>query len=166
MTQHGAVSRAVYLPRGVGWYDFYNGKYHLGGQTLEASAPYERMPLFVRAGSVIPLGPTLQYTDEKPAKEITLLVYAGADASFELYEDEGTNYNYEQGKFSTITFTYHDDTRALHIGNRQGAFEGMLASRAFHIIYVRPEKPQGTDTQWNVTATTTYTGTEQRIQLE
>lgn len=166
VTQHGAVSRAVYLPYGTGWYDFYNGKYYLGGQMLEAPAPYERIPLFVKAGSVIPLGPALQYTNERPAKEITLLVYAGADASFELYEDEGTNYNYEQGKFSTITFTYRDDTRALHIGNRQGAFEGMLASRAFHIIYVRPEKPQGVDARLSITATTTYTGKEQHIQLE
>lgn len=166
VTQPGVTSREVYLPQGAGWYDFYSGEYHRGGQRLAAAAPYERIPLFVKAGSIIPLGPELQYTDEKPAREITLFVYAGADASFELYEDEGTNYNYEQGKFSTIAFTYHDGTGVLHIGNRKGSFEGMLARRIFRIVYVQPERPQGVDTSISTTQTATYSGKEQRIKLK
>lgn len=166
VTQLGATSRKLYLPRGAGWYDFYSGAYHRGGQTLEAAAPYERMPLFVRTGSIIPLGPELQYTDEKPAKELTLFVYAGADASFELYEDEGTNYNYEEGKFGTITLTYHDKTSELRIGAQRGSFEGMLTRRRFHIVYVRPETPQGADTPARVTQTVTYTGKEIHIKLK
>jgi alpha-D-xyloside xylohydrolase len=93
-----ATSRDVYLPAGQGWYDLYSGKYFDGGKTIIADAPYERMPVFVKAGSIIPTGADIQYTSEKPADVITLFVYTGRDASFSLYEDEGTNYNYEQGK--------------------------------------------------------------------
>ena len=166
ITQAGATFRSVYLPQGNGWYDFYSGEYHRGGQTLEAAAPYERIPLFVKAGSIVPVGPELQYTDEKPAKEITLLVYAGENGNFELYEDEGTNYHYEQGEFSTLTFTYHDETGELHIGNRQGKFDGMLTRRTFHIVYVSPEKSQGMDTPLDRSKTVTYTGKELRIKLK
>ena len=95
-------SRTVYLPGGTGWYNLYTGKYVEVGDTIIAQAEYERMPVFVKAGSILPTGPELQYTDEKPADEITLHVYTGADGSFSLYEDEGTNYNYEKGAFSII----------------------------------------------------------------
>ncbi|SEL42388.1 TIM-barrel domain-containing protein [Parapedobacter koreensis] len=165
VTQPGATSRPLYLPQGAGWYDFYSGEYHRGGQMLEAAAPYERLPLFAKAGSMVPIGPAVQYTDEKPADEITLWVYGGADATFTLYEDEGTNYNYEQGKFSTITFTYYDSTKTLHIGSRKGTFEGMLARRKFHVVYVHPDAPQGVATTFRITKTATYTGKEERIIL-
>lgn len=166
VTQPGVTSRKLYLPGGVGWYDFYRGEYYRGGQTVEAAAPYERMPLFVKAGSIVPLGPELQYTDEKPASEITLLVYAGADATFELYEDEGTNYNYEQGKYSAITFTYRDSTGELHISDREGSFEGMLTRRTFRIVYVQPKMPQGLDTLLSVTQTVQYTGKKKYAKLK
>ncbi|WP_079717257.1 TIM-barrel domain-containing protein [Parapedobacter luteus] len=165
VTERGATSRALYLPEGTGWYDFYSGTYHRGGQTLEASAPYERMPVFAKAGSIVPLGPAVQYTDEKPADEITLWVYGGADATFTLYEDEGTNYNYETGKYSTITFAYHEGTKELHIGSRQGTFPGMLARRKFHVVYVQPDQPHGIDTASRITKTITYSGKEERIML-
>ncbi|MFC3199837.1 TIM-barrel domain-containing protein [Parapedobacter deserti] len=165
VTRRGATSREIYLPEGAGWYDFYSGEYHHGGQMLNAPAPYERVPLFAKAGSIVPIGPAVQYTDEKPASEITLWIYAGDDGMFTLYEDEGTNYNYEQGKFSTIAFTYRDDTGELRIGNREGAFDGMLADRKFHIVYVQPGKPQGFDREAGVTKTITYTGKEERIML-
>jgi alpha-D-xyloside xylohydrolase len=122
-----ATSRQVYLPAGQGWYDLYSGKYTAGGKAITADAPYERMPVFVKAGSIVPTGPDVQYTDEKPADVITLFVYAGKDGSFNLYEDEGTNYNYEQGKYSIIPITYNDQTKTLAIGKRQGSFTGMLA---------------------------------------
>ena len=94
------------------------------------------------------------------------MIYAGANGIFDLYEDEGTNYHYERGKFSTLTFTYDDKTGILHIGNRQGAFEGMLARRTFHIVYISPEQSQGLDTTWKVLKTVTYTGKEQSIKLK
>ena len=93
-------NRELYLPKCAGWYDLYSGKWYAGGQKIIADAPYERMPVFVKAGSIIPFGPELQYTSEKPADTITLNIYTGADASFNLYEDEGTNYNYEKGAFA------------------------------------------------------------------
>jgi alpha-D-xyloside xylohydrolase len=92
-----AREREVYFPAGSGWYDFYSGKYSEGGLTMAVPAPYERMPLFVKAGSIVPVGPEIEYTAQKPADPVTLYVYTGADASFTLYEDEGTNYNYEKG---------------------------------------------------------------------
>ncbi len=166
VTRKGATSRAVYLPGDRGWYDFYSGDFHQGGGAVNTAASYERVPLFVKAGSIIPLGPVLQYTDEKPAKELTLLVYAGDNASFTLYEDEGTNYNYETGKYSTITFTYDDGDKSLHIGYRKGAFAGMLENRVFKVVYVHPGSPQGYDTVPKESKTIRYEGKEKRITLE
>ena len=100
VTQYQARTRSVYLPQSAGWYDWWTGKLISGGQRMEAPAPYESMPIFVKAGSIIPVGPELQYTAERPADPITLYVYAGADGAFTLYEDEGVNYNYEQGGFA------------------------------------------------------------------
>ena len=104
-----------------------------GGQTLNASAPLATMPLYVKAGSIIPLGPEVQYTDEKPWDCLDIVVYPGADAEFTLYEDEGDNYNYEKGFYSTITFKWNDKARTLTIGKRQGAFPGMLGTRQFKV---------------------------------
>ncbi|RNL56644.1 TIM-barrel domain-containing protein [Pedobacter jejuensis] len=138
--KYGATSRKVYLPEGNGWYDFYNGKYVKGGQTITADAPYNQMPIYVKAGSIIPFGPEIQYTDEKPADAITLQVYAGKDGTFTLYEDEGLNYNYEKGEFSTITFNYNDNLKTLTIADRKGSYKGMLSNRIFNIIYINPKK--------------------------
>ena len=98
------------------------------------------MPVFVKAGSIIPFGPDLQYTSEKPADTITLYIYTGADASFNLYEDEGTNYNYEKGAFAIIPINWNEATKTLTIGDRQGTFPGMLQKRAFRVIWVTPNK--------------------------
>src|SRR5690606_6437358 len=105
-------------------------------------------------------------TDEKPASEITLLVYAGADGNFELYEDEGTTYDYERGKFSIIAINYNDDTGELRINDRQGNFDGMLNRRASRTGYIYPDAPQGIDTPLRITKTVTYTGKEARINLK
>jgi alpha-D-xyloside xylohydrolase len=143
VTTYKARSRSLYLPKAAGWYDFWTGAASSGGQTIDAPAPYESLPLFVRAGSIIPFGPELQYTAEKPADPITLYVYAGADGAFTLYEDEGLNYNYEKGAFTRIPMQWNDSTRTLTIGKREGSFPGMLSERTFEIVFVSKSKPAG-----------------------
>lgn len=138
-------NKSLYLPAGQGWYDLYTGKYIEGGQRITADAPYERMPVFVKEGSVIPFGPELQYTSEKKADTITLNVYTGKDALFNLYEDEDTNYNYEKASFSKIPITYHEATKQLTIGARVGSFAGMLTNRTFKIIWISPTSPKSLD---------------------
>ena len=140
--EYKARSREVYFPEG-GWYDFYTGAYIAGGQTLTADAPYERIPLYVRAGSIIPFGPDMQWSDEKPADNIRLYVYAGRDADFTLYEDDGVTYGYEKGAYATIPIHWDDASRTLTIGERKGTFPGMLESRTFTVIVVDPAHPSG-----------------------
>lgn len=141
--EYKARSREVYFPEGATWYDFYNGKSYEGGKQCRVAAPYERMPLYVRAGSIIPFGPEIQHTAELPAEQITLYVYAGADGSFTLYEDEGVNYNYEKGAYTMIPFEYDDAARTLTIGERVGSYEGMLAERDVKVVLVGGGKSHG-----------------------
>ena len=155
--EYQARSRDVYFPAG-GWYDFYTGAYIDGGQTLTAAAPYERMPLYVRAGSIIPFGPEMQWSDEKPADNIRLYVYAGRDADFTLYEDDGVTYGYEKGSFARIPLHWDDASCTLTIGAREGSFPGMLQSRVFTVVVVDPEHPhvydpdaQGTEVRYDGT---------------
>lgn len=129
-------SRELYLPKCAGWYDLYTGKWYAGGQKIVADASYERMPVFVKAGSIIPFGPKLQYSSEKPADTITLNIYTGADASFSLYEDEGTNYNYEKGAYAVIPIKYIEGTKAITIEERKGSFTGMLQKRVFRVNFL------------------------------
>ncbi len=143
VTTYKARSRSVYLPKAAGWYDFWTGATFSGGQTIDAPAPYESLPLYVKAGSIIPFGPELQYTAEKPADPITLYVYAGANGAFTLYEDEGLNYNYEKGAFTLIPIQWNDSTRTLTLGKREGSFPGMLSERTFEIVLVSKNKPVG-----------------------
>jgi len=135
-----ARSRSVYFPKQSGWYDLYTGEHIDGGQTLVVEAPLERMPVFVREGAIIPFGPEIQYCDEKPAELINLYVYAGRDGQFQLYEDEGTNYNYERGKYATIDIRYDDAARTLTIGQRRGSFKGMLKQRRFNVVLVTADR--------------------------
>jgi alpha-D-xyloside xylohydrolase len=141
VTTYKARSRSVYLPQTGGWYDFWTGKSASAGTTIDAPAPYDQMPLFVEAGSIIPFGPDLQYTTEKPADPITLYVYTGADGAFTLYEDQKTTYDYEHGAFTQIPITWHQSTRTLTIGQRRGEFSGMLTQRTFNVVFISPEKP-------------------------
>jgi alpha-D-xyloside xylohydrolase len=130
----GAEQTSVYLPhKSGGWYDFWTEKHLSGAQTAEADSPLAKIPLFVPAGSILPLGPTEQYTGEKPASPIELRIYPGADAAFTLYEDEGTNYNYEKGEYATIPLVWNDRTSELEIGKRAGSFPDMLTQRSFSI---------------------------------
>ena len=135
-------SRDVYFPEG-GWYDFYSGSYIEGKQSLTVDAPYERIPLFVRAGSIIPFGPDMQWSDEKQADNIRLYVYAGRDADFTLYEDDGLTYAYEKGAYATIPLHWDDAGRVLTIGERQGSYPGMLDKRTFTVVIVDPAHPRG-----------------------
>lgn len=157
-------NREVYLPKGTIWYDLYKGNLFEGGRKINADAPYERMPVFVKAGSILPFGPDLQYTDEKPAGEMNLYVYEGADGSFNLYEDEGTNYNYEKGAYSIIPVKYNDATKTLTIGERKGSFNGMLLQKKFNIIWVSKNKAAGIDLQNAIDKTIDYNGHSITIQ--
>jgi alpha-D-xyloside xylohydrolase len=136
----GERQRDVWFP-GIGWYDLYSGKYHSGNQKVTVDAPYERMPLYVKAGSILPVGPEIEYTGQKKEEPLDIYVYAGADATFTLYEDEGVNYNYEKGKFSMIQFSWSEKEQKLTIGERKGEFEGMQMNRIFRIIKVSKENP-------------------------
>ena len=141
--EYKARNRGVYLPASCGWYDFYSGNYYEGGQTIQAQSPLEKIPLFVKEGSIIPVGPELQYSTEKKADPVTLYVYTGKDGAFDLYEDENVNYNYEQGKYSRIAFSYNEASRTLTIGERKGSFAGMLPERRFEIVWVDTDRPVG-----------------------
>ncbi len=137
--EYGARIRKVYLPESEKWYDFYSGKVVNSGEEI-VDAPYDKIPLFVKAGSIIPFGPDMQYSNEKPAYNITIFIYDGKDGKFTLYEDEDVNYNYEKGKFSTIEFKYDNSNKMFTIGDRKGEFNGMLKDRNFNIVFVKGDK--------------------------
>ena len=165
VTDYQARSKSVYLPGGTGWYDFYSGRHYAGGQRQTLDAPLERMPLLVREGSIVPTGPALQYTTEKPADPITLYVYTGHDAAFTLYEDEGTTYDYEKGASATIPLTYSEATKTLTIGTRQGTFPGMLAQRTFRVVWVSPTRPTAFDPEAAPAATVPYAGQAAAVKM-
>ncbi len=163
--EYGARGRTVYFPKQSHWYDFYSGCcLSAEGTSATLDAPYGRIPLCVRAGSILPAGPDMQWADEKSADSLTLYVYAGNDGEFTLYEDENTNYNYERGAYSMISFAYDDAARTLIIGDRQGSFPGMIATRTFRIVLVSPDNavPFGSD---NDAIEVVYDGREKRIKL-
>ena len=160
-----ARNRSVYFPKQCGWYDLYTGEHIDGGQSLIVEAPYERIPVFVREGSIIPYGPEIQYADEKPAELITLYVYAGSNGTFQLYEDEGTNYNDEKGKYATIDITYTDASKTLLFGQRQGTFKGMLKERRFQIVYVTKERPRELSFEPLNVVTVAYKGKATSVKL-
>ena len=133
----GAVRWPVYTPATEGgWYNFWTGSPVPPGTTTDIDAPVERIPVLVRAGSIVPIGPVQQFAGEKPPSDLEIRVYPGADGDFSLYEDEGTNYNYEKGMRSTIHFHWNDERRELSIGQRNGQFSGMLRSRQFKLVAV------------------------------
>ncbi|MBQ7661765.1 MAG: DUF5110 domain-containing protein [Prevotella sp.] len=147
-------SAVKYLPKGAQWYDFWTGKQYKGGQNVTLETSIDRVPMFVRAGSILPLGPEMQYVGEKSWDNLELRIYPGANGEFVLYEDEGDNYNYEKGVFSTITFQWNDRSHTLTIGDRKGEYPGMLASRNFTIVL-----PNGTK------QTVSYNGSKTEVKL-
>jgi len=137
-----AAPVSVYLPAGAQWYDFFTGERHEGGRTLLRPTPITDMPVYVRAGSILPFGPDVQYSSERPWDDLEIRIYPGADATFTLYEDEGDNYNYERGQFTEIAFHWNDTARTLTIGQRRGQYKGMLQQRQFRIIVAgQQDKP-------------------------
>jgi alpha-D-xyloside xylohydrolase len=166
VTQPGATNRSVYLPGQNGWYDFWTGKREAGGRQVAAAAPIETMPLFVRAGSILPLGPVVQYAAEKPAAPLEIRVYRGADGAFTLYEDEGDNYNYEKGKYSTIPLTWNDATGTLTIGLRHGKFPGMVKERTFRIVFVDEGHGNGVAETGSADQLVTYAGQTVTMKAE
>jgi alpha-D-xyloside xylohydrolase len=151
VTTPGSTKRAVYLPAlslvegpvGNPWIDFWTGQSYAGGQTIEAAASIDKIPLFVRAGSIMPYGPEVQYAAEKPADPLELRVYRGADGNFTLYEDEGDNYDYEHGAYATIPLHWDEQGQTLTIGERQGEYPGMLSERTIRVVWVSPGHGSG-----------------------
>jgi len=159
VTTYQATSRSLYLPATPGgWYDFWTGNAAAGGARITAPAPLDAMPVHVRAGSIVPFGPELAYTSEKPADPVVLYVYGGANGSFELYEDDGSSYAYENGAFSRIVVSWNDAARTLGIGAREGTFTGMLAERTFQVVLVTSGKAVGFSFTPTADATATYSG--------
>lgn len=150
--------RRVYLPAGPSWHDFWTGERIPGGREIDSPAPLETMPLHVRAGSIVPFGPHLQYASEKPADPIELRVYRGADGRFEFYEDEGEGYAYERGAFATIPIEWSDAEGKLTIGTRRGEFPGMLERRSFRVVFVRRGHGVGLEPEAEADATVVYDG--------
>jgi len=157
VTEPAATARNLYLPQSK-WYDFWTGSAVTGGRTITADAPLERLPLYVRAGSILPLGPDEEWSTEKPADPIELRIYRGADGDFTLYEDENDTYNYEKGAYATIPLHWDDARQALTIGDRQGQFPGMLESRTFRIVFVSENHGIGVDPSAQPDKTVPYSG--------
>ncbi|NBC84466.1 MAG: DUF4968 domain-containing protein [Bacteroidetes bacterium] len=152
--------RDVYLPEGTGWYDFWTGKYYKGNQTVEADAPIDIMPLFVKEGSIVPMGPYIQYWNHKLNAPVNLRVYTGSDAKFVLYADEEDNYNYENGMFSEIPIYWNEQEETLTIGDRIGEYPGMRQQQVFNIIWVSEKNGTGVTPQKNPDQVLTYIGNQ------
>jgi alpha-D-xyloside xylohydrolase len=158
-------TRKVYLPGPTQWIDFWTGETFSGGQTITAPAPIEIMPLYVKAGSIIPMGPYLHNATEKPADPIELRIYPGDNAKFELYEDENDNYNYEKGKYAIVPFSWNDNERTLTIGERQGEFDGMLKERTINIVLVNPSAGIGIEPS-KIFNTVHYSGNSIKVKMD
>ncbi len=157
ITEAGVNKWNGYLPKSTTWYDFGTAERFTGGQTIKTDAPQDKIPLYVKAGSVIPVGPNVQYATEKKWDNLEIRVYPGANGTFVLYEDENDNYNYEKGVFSTITFNWDEAKKTLTISDRNGSFPGMLNERKFNVVIVGMNKGLG-DSISQPDKVITYTG--------
>lgn len=162
VTEPNAHNWNVYLPGTDSWYDFWTGKRFAAGQTTNVAAPLDRIPLMVRAGSIIPMGPFIQYSTEK-SNPIEIRIYPGADAEFALYEDENDGYDYEKGLYSTIEFKWNDSVHRFTIGKRRGDFPGMLKTRTFNVVVVSPDHGTSVEVTSKVDKVVQYVGTETTI---
>jgi alpha-D-xyloside xylohydrolase len=165
VTESGKLSRSVYLPKSTTWIDFWTGEILAGGQTIAAPAPINTIPLYIKAGSIVPMGPFLQYATEKPSDPLEIRVYPGANGTFNLYEDENDTYNYESGAFSTISFKWDNTKHQVTIGARKGEFPDMIKTRTIKIIIVDKSKGTGVNPTEKPDKTVQYNGAEQVIQL-
>jgi alpha-D-xyloside xylohydrolase len=164
VTEYKQRARPVYLPPESTWYDYWTGR-PAGSGNISAAAPYDQIPIFVKAGSIIPYAPPMQYVGEKPSDPTTLYVYSGANGSFVLYEDHGTTFDYEKGAFSQISIEWNDKAGTLTIGKRTGTYDGMLDHRTFQIILVSKAHPVGFAPTATPLKSVQYTATELRLKL-
>jgi alpha-D-xyloside xylohydrolase len=166
VTTQGATKQSVYLPATTApWFDFWTGATTAGGQRIDAAAPIDIMPLFIKPGSIVPMGPFVQYSDEKPMDPIELRVYPGANGTFTLYEDENDSYRYEKGVYATIPFAWDDATKTLTIGARKGEFPGMLKDRTFNVVIVKEKHGDGLAVVEKPDQVVKYNGAEQKIKI-
>jgi len=166
VTEYKARSRKVYLPAGATWFDFYSGRSTRGGQTIDAAAPYERMPLYVRAGSIVPIGPAIQHTGNNSHSPVMLAAYTGADASFSLYEDDGTSRQYLHGHYSRIPLKWNERTKTLTIGAREGnGYSGMAGQRVINIRWMKTGSPRALDLDGKPDATLRYDGKALTVRM-
>ena len=161
VTEKGAKAQLVYLPAGKIWYDFWTNEQLQGGKQISKETPIDIMPLYVKAGSIIPFGPKVQYSSEKKWDNLELRVYTGANGEFTLYEDEKDNYNYEKGTYSIIPIKWDEQTGTLTIDKRQGKFNGMLNNRKFKIVIVNGNKDKST----KITKKVSYNGEKVIVKL-
>jgi alpha-D-xyloside xylohydrolase len=162
VTEPAATTRRLYLPH-ARWYDFWSGASVDGGNMIDAAAPLDRMPLYIRAGSILPMGPELEWSTQKPVDPMEIRVYRGADGDFTIYEDENDTYNYEKGAYATIPLHWDDAKLSLTIGERHGQFPGMLLSRTFRVTFVGENHGVGVDTTENADKVVTYAGKEMTV---
>jgi alpha-D-xyloside xylohydrolase len=155
----------LYLPNGSQWFDFWTGEKLNGGQEIEKETPIDIMPLYVKAGSILPMGPFEQYSYEKKADSLEIRIYEGADGNFTLYEDEGDNYNYEKGKYSTIDFVWNNKNRTFTIKDRKGSFPGMLQKRTFNIVLVNKNNGVGMEVPAGFNKKIMYEGKAVTVKL-
>ena len=163
VTVAGARTRRVYLPAG-GWFDFWTGVRLTGGQAVDAAAPLDRMPLFVRAGSIVPMGPVMEYATERPADTIELRIYPGADGQFTLYEDANDGYQYERGAFATIAMEWVDTRQELVIRAVKGSFPGMLKHRVFRVVVVKEGHGVAVEPETGFDKVVEYSGREVSVE--
>lgn len=159
----GAISRSVYLPKAT-WYDFWTGETVEGGKRIDAGAPLDKLPLFVRAGSIVPMGPVMEWSTEKPADPIELRIYPGADGDFVFYEDQNDNYSYQKGAHATIRLHWDDAVKTLTFGQREGSFPGMLPGHTFHLVIVAKGHGVGIGESTAVTKTVEYKGSKLEVR--
>jgi len=158
VTAMGATSRSVYLPAGT-WYDFWTGSTTAGGTTTTANAPLSQLPIYVRGGSIVPMGPMIQYAMQS-ADPLEIRVYPGADASFTIYEDEGDTYSYEMGTYAQIPLTWNDAAKTLTIGARSGSYTGMPTTRTFNVVFVSANHGGGLAVSGTPDQTVSYNGSQ------
>ncbi len=166
VTLEGAKERDIYLPPAPRWYDFWTGKETQGDQRLDAAAPLDRIPLYVKAGSILPLGPEIEYAGEKPDAPLEIRIYRGADTHFDLYEDAGDTYNYEKGERALVPLEWNDASQTLTIGGRSGSYPGMPEKRTFHIVFVGEAHGAGPAVTGSPDKTVDYSGTAITVRAQ
>ncbi len=164
VTDPRVITQDVYLPNAM-WYDFWTGKRVHGGRIVTAQAPIDILPLYVRAGSIVPMGPEMEYATQRPADTIELRIYPGADGTFELYEDGNEGYDYEHGAFATTKITWKDKLRTLMIGATKGDFPGRLKKRVFNVVLVDEANGNGEGPAAAIAKKVVFLGTAMNVPI-